>query len=149
MCRKIDSVGTGYYEYDSSATGNVEAIRNLSSLIDLTAQDWRVVVFDEIHVASKAAQSALLKLIEEGSSKTFFLFCLAGDGIVSDGISKYRMKEYQGKRLQDRLGVVQTKGLVAKGKQKVVEVLTRKGRFVATLDHVVERFDGIRLVLIQ
>jgi len=63
ICKKIDSVGTGYYEYDSSITGNVESIRNLSSLIDFTVSDWRTIVFDEIHVASKQAQAALLKLL--------------------------------------------------------------------------------------
>lgn len=102
VCRKIDSVGTGYYEYDSSITGNVESIRNMSSMIDLTVSDWRAIVFDEIHVASKQAQSALLKLIEEGSPKTFFIFVTtAPDKVLKTIHSRSLPVEFNAIQLDD------------------------------------------------
>lgn len=36
---------------------------------------YRVIVFDEMQMASKEAQSALLKPLDEASSDTFFVFC--------------------------------------------------------------------------
>lgn len=73
-CKEFDSTSGRYIEYDSSVTGNVQTIKDLKSTIDYVTDTWRVIVFDEIHVASAKAQSALLKLIEEGPNKTFFLF---------------------------------------------------------------------------
>ena len=74
-CKTFDKVNADYLEYDSSTTGNVETIRGMQNIFDQITDNYRVIVFDEIHVASSKAQSALLKIIEEGASKTFYLFC--------------------------------------------------------------------------
>jgi len=65
-----------YEEYDSAVVGNVDKIRELRDTFHLTlSNSWKIVVFDEIHLASRQAQSALLKVIEEAPTKVMFLFC--------------------------------------------------------------------------
>jgi len=65
-----------YYEYDSTVIGNVEGIKNLRDAFGAGFGDyWKVVVFDEVHAVSSQAQTALLKILEEVSSKTFFVMC--------------------------------------------------------------------------
>jgi len=66
-----------YQEYDSSDVGSVDAIRGLKEefLTGSAIATWKVVVFDEWHLASRQAQSALLKLLEDLPPKIFVLFC--------------------------------------------------------------------------
>ena len=64
-----------YLEFDSSVVGNVERIRDLQQQLSyVPSKGRRLVVFDEIHAASNAAQNAMLKMIEEGIPNTIFLF---------------------------------------------------------------------------
>ena len=63
-----------YYEYDSSMIGNVETIRNLRDTFSYSrSTGYKVIVIDEIQVSSKQSQSALLKVLEEAPSNTFFV----------------------------------------------------------------------------
>ncbi len=65
-----------YHEYDSTVIGNVNEIRALRDSFGLGSKDfWQVVVFDEVHACSNQAQTALLKIIEEGRGRTFFISC--------------------------------------------------------------------------
>lgn len=65
-----------YSEFDSSIFGRVENIRDLYE--DLT---WvprgkkRVITFDEFHLTSRAAQSALLKLFEDAPANIYYILC--------------------------------------------------------------------------
>lgn len=61
----LDSVPF-YTEYDVTVIGAVDKIRDLRDTFYYTVPNHtRVIVFDEVHTASKAAQSALLKVLEE------------------------------------------------------------------------------------
>lgn len=80
-CLKCDTckesiLNTPYYqEYDSAMVGNVDSIRELRDTFYYTMQGgWKVIVFDEVHLCSRQAQSALLKVIEESPQGVFFLF---------------------------------------------------------------------------
>ena len=65
-----------YYEFDSTVVGNVEEIRKLRDNFSLSYGDfWRVIVLDECHSVSQAAQTALLKVLEEVKGKNFFILC--------------------------------------------------------------------------
>ena len=65
-----------YYEYDSTVIGNVETIRNLRDQFLVSYGDYyRVIVFDECHMVSGAAQNALLKVLEEAQGRVFFILC--------------------------------------------------------------------------
>lgn len=65
-----------YYEYDATVIGNVAEIRKLRDSFGVGYEDfWKVVVFDECHVVSNQAQTALLKVLEDVSDKVIFCFC--------------------------------------------------------------------------
>ena len=64
-----------YEEYDSAMVGNVDSIKELrQSFFFNNELGWKVVVFDEAHLMSKTAQSALLKVLEEVTDNIFFVF---------------------------------------------------------------------------
>lgn len=65
---------TFYAEYDSAIVGNVDRIKELRDTFLYTVTDgYKVIVLDEIHLASKASQSALLKVLEEAPNRIFFV----------------------------------------------------------------------------
>lgn len=74
-CLNWDKLSNRYIEYDSSMVGNVGQIRELKPVFEMVTDFYRVIVLDEAHLISRQAQSALLKVIEEGSPKTFFVLC--------------------------------------------------------------------------
>jgi DNA polymerase-3 subunit gamma/tau len=63
--------------YDCGAFGSAEDIKQIREDIILNSSltRYQVVVLDEFHVASKQAQSSLLKVLEEIRSNTFVLIC--------------------------------------------------------------------------
>lgn len=65
-----------YYEFDSTVVGNVEAIKGLRDMFTMNyGEYWRVIVFDEVHAVSTAAQTALLKILEEAEGRNIFIMC--------------------------------------------------------------------------
>ena len=65
-----------YYEFDSTVVGNVEEIRRLRDMFTISyGEYWRVIVFDEVHAVSTAAQTALLKMLEEAQGNNLFIMC--------------------------------------------------------------------------
>ena len=65
-----------YYEFDSTVVGNVEEIRRLRDTFTINYGDyWRIIVFDEVHAVSNAAQTALLKILEEAEGRNIFIMC--------------------------------------------------------------------------
>lgn len=75
-CEEDIQISPFYAEYDSAVVGNVESIREQRDTFYYSISNgYRVIVFDECHLASKTAQSALLKVIEEAPNRVFFLFC--------------------------------------------------------------------------
>lgn len=65
-----------YYEYDSTVIGNIETIRQMRDQFTVSYGDYyRVIIFDECHSISNAAQNALLKVLEEAIGRTFFVMC--------------------------------------------------------------------------
>lgn len=81
--------GSPYYqEYDCGSVGSVDDVRRIKETLrlDSSLARYRVVVFDEFHAASKQAQIALLKILEELSSNTFVIFCTTEYDKVLDTI---------------------------------------------------------------
>ena len=63
-----------YVELDSAVVGNVETMRGMrDSLAFSVARGYRVVNLDETHLVSKAAQGALLKVLEESPKGVFWI----------------------------------------------------------------------------
>lgn len=77
-----------YQEYDCGMVGNVDTIREIKAqlLYTSTVVKWQVVVFDEFHMASKQAQGAFLKTLEELDGNTFVIFCTTDFDRIIDTI---------------------------------------------------------------
>ena len=77
QCRSMESASPYYMEFDCGVSGSVEKIREIRQmmLLDSTMAKYRVVVFDEFHMASAEAQSSMLKVFEEMPSRTFVVMC--------------------------------------------------------------------------
>lgn len=74
-CLKWGDVSNRYIEYDSSMVGNVQQIKELRPLFEMYTDYYRVITLDEAQLISRQAQAALLKVLEEGNPKTFFVLC--------------------------------------------------------------------------
>ena len=75
-CQESIESSPYYAEYDAAVVGNVETIRELRDTFYYhVSGGYKVIVLDECHLASRQAQSALLKVIEEAPHRVFFLFC--------------------------------------------------------------------------
>lgn len=82
---KMDDRRRAYLdEYDSSVAGNPETMREIRDSLFMTSSlaAWRVVVFDEFHLATRQAQSMLLKILEEIPPNLFFCFCTTDLGKI-------------------------------------------------------------------
>lgn len=79
---------TWFNEMDSSVVGNVDFMRNFQDVLYMKGDSsyYRVYVFDEVQLASKQAQGALLKVIEEADADVFFIFCTTDIDQVKDTI---------------------------------------------------------------
>lgn len=61
-------------EIDAASNGGVEEIRKLRSLVQYASTgNYRVVILDEVHSASKEAFNSLLKVLEEPPERTIFM----------------------------------------------------------------------------
>lgn len=65
-----------YSEYDSAIVGNVKDIKELRNTFYFGyTKGYKVIVLDEVHLISKQAQGALLKVIEEPEPNVFYILC--------------------------------------------------------------------------
>jgi len=74
-CKNIQS-GTSQcvLEYDAASHSGVDDAREFEELVSFSASGaYRVIILDECHMLTKAAQSVLLKLLEEPREKTLFV----------------------------------------------------------------------------
>jgi DNA polymerase-3 subunit gamma/tau len=62
-------------EINASSDNGVDMARYLEEMCGNATPVNRVWILDEFHNSTKAAQNALLKLLEEGSDKDFFFLC--------------------------------------------------------------------------
>lgn len=65
---------TDFHEYNSSNTRGIDTIREISNQARMSPMDGKIkmFLFDECHQWTKDASNAILKLLEDGPSNTFF-----------------------------------------------------------------------------
>lgn len=87
-CLEIDRMNNGYYmEYNCAHTGSVDSIRELQDSFSYSfVKGYRVIAFDELHLSSSSAQSALLQILEEAPSDLFFVLCTTDPHQILDTI---------------------------------------------------------------
>ena len=76
-CTQDPTFSTYCHEFDASDVGSKEAIEDLRDnfFSPVAGVAWRVVILDEFHLASRQAQSALLKTLEDLPARVFTVFC--------------------------------------------------------------------------
>lgn len=108
-CENCNSINKGsfiYNEYDCSTIGNVDDLEKIKQDFYYTYDNsiYRVVVFDEFHLASKQAQSSLLKVLEDPPKNIFFIFVTTDPDKILDTIkSRSLVLEYPGLTDEDIL----------------------------------------------
>jgi len=70
----LKDLSISYKEFDAGSDGQVENIRKLKNEIYYRQHKWKVIVLDEAHRASDAAQTSLLKLLEASLDNVVFIF---------------------------------------------------------------------------
>lgn len=98
-----DIADSGYYsEYDASMMGNVETVRNLRDTFYYQIPNAvRSVIVDEVHMASRQAMSALLKVFEEAPPNIKFLLCTTDADKLLPTIRSRSLEFYFGTQPQD------------------------------------------------
>lgn len=90
------NLSSSYLEFDSSAMGNVDAIRTLKDNIMYGFEGIRVIVFDESHLITKQAMSSLLTTLESLPDNLFFVFPTTElDKILNTIISRSLVLRYE------------------------------------------------------
>ena len=76
-----------YSEFDSSLVNRVDNIRDLyEDLMYVPAGRKRVITFDEFHLTTRAAQSALLKLFEDAPKNIYYVLCTTDKNAILPAI---------------------------------------------------------------
>lgn len=97
-CKSISSSTSALYmELDSAITGNVDQMRNMRDTFAFSVQSgFRVIVFDECHLVSRTAQSALLTVLEEPPKGVFFILATTNpEQLLPTIISRSLVLEYE------------------------------------------------------
>lgn len=133
FCRSNIEETPYYEEYDSSIVGSVEDIKKLREYFDYGSDNgYRVITIDEAHLLSRQAQSALLKVFEEVSSRVFFVLCTTEkDKLLQPILSR---------SMEIQLNPISDKDM----KENLVEVANRNNIEVSdeTLDLIISRSEG-------
>lgn len=108
-----------YYEFDSAVVGNVDVVRELREMFGHSySKGYKIIVYDEAHTITNAAQSALLKPLEDSNQNVFYLF-LTTD--VEKLLKTIRSRSVEIKfDLVSRHGIIQNlKNIIEKEKKQV------------------------------
>ena len=98
-----------YSEFDSSVLGRVENIRDLYEDLTWVPQGKkRVITFDEFHLTSRAAQSAMLKLFEDAPSNIYYVLCTTDkNAIIPPILSRSLSLEFRTKSKEEVINNLQ------------------------------------------
>lgn len=97
FCKMITRDSAYLIEIDSSQISTVDKMREIKDSLQIGLSDgYKVIIFDEIHLVSKASFSLLLKLLEEADSSIFYLFATTDADKLLDTIkSRSIMLEFK------------------------------------------------------
>ena len=92
-----------YSEFDSSLVNRIENIRDIYEDLTFVPKGMkRVIVFDEFHLTSRQAQSALLKLFEDVPPNIYYIICTTDkNSILPTIISRSLTLEYNTKSKEE------------------------------------------------
>lgn len=79
-------INSWYMEEDAGSNGHVDDISVLKDKVFTVIDRYKVIVLDEAHMASRHAQSSLLKLLEESPRGVIFIFVTTEVGSILNTI---------------------------------------------------------------
>lgn len=103
MAKHFGCVGMDLLEVNASNNRGIDTAREISNLISLHAAcgKSRVVILDEVHMATKDFQNALLKPMEDTPANVFFILCTTNPEGLIDPL-KNRCVKFEVKPLVDK-----------------------------------------------
>lgn len=96
-------------ELDAASNRGIDDVRNLREKVYLMPVElsWKVFIIDEVHMLTKEAFNALLKLLEEPPSQTMFILCTTDPGDIPETVLsrlvRVDFKKADNKEILDRL----------------------------------------------
>jgi len=115
-CREIDQgQAVDVQEIDAASSSRVDDVREIREIMRYRPQNsrYRVTIFDEVHMLSKAAFNALLKILEEPPNYTIFILATTDVYKVPLTILS-RCQRYDFRRLSHKLLVEHLKNVSRK-----------------------------------
>jgi DNA polymerase III subunit gamma/tau len=88
-CQEIDKMSSiDILEIDAASNRGIEDVRGLKEKAFLLPAKLKrkVLIIDEVHMLTKEAFNALLKLIEEPPTQTFFILCTTDPGKIPETV---------------------------------------------------------------
>jgi len=94
-CKEIDGgASLDVIELDGASNRGIDDVRELKDKVNLMPSKlkYKVFIFDEVHMLTKEAFNALLKLLEEPPKHTMFVLCTTEEGKIPETIMSRLMK---------------------------------------------------------
>lgn len=124
FCRANLNTVPWYLELDASQVGNVDSVRAMQDMFYPVSAYTRVIVFDEAHLISRQAQSALLKMFEDTPSGVIFILATTDPENILETIKNRSLIIYYSQKSNESIyGHVKSKfpNLKEETVKKVVE----------------------------
>ncbi len=124
IAKALNCIGLDFQEINSANFNGIDSIRGMykTSKYGSIEGGTRVVVMDEVHKITSAAQDAVLKLFEDPPKNTYFILCTTDPNSLKPTL-RGRCIELQMKLLEDNLMFRLLKSIVKKeGKKMQTEV---------------------------
>ena len=139
-CLKDFDESPFYFEYDAGMMGNTEDIKRLRETFYYgISGGYKVIVLDECHLASRQAQSVLLKVLEESPDRVFFVFCTTNVNMLLPTILS-RSQELRFEKVSDVDMRANLERIVEKEKltpgPDILEIILRKAKGHARNAHM-------------
>lgn len=122
-----------FREIDAASEGGVQDVRDIvdeSHFRAIGKSDRKVLLIDECHMLTPAAQNAFLKLLEEGSENMLFLFCTTDpDKILRTLFSRtlpFKVREIPKELIVQRLDEVCEKEKIVREPEALSLIVTVK-----------------------
>lgn len=121
-------------ELDAASNRGIDDVRNLREKVFLSPVElkWKVFIVDEVHMLTKEAFNALLKILEEPPQKTMFILCTTDPGDIPETVLsrlvRVDFKKADSQEIGERLKKI----------EKAEDLTLEEGVLLA----VIERADG-------
>lgn len=123
FCNELGVSELNLTEYNASDKNGVDDIRGIIDDMQYSVFGLRAVIFDECHMWSASAMSAILKMLEEPPKDTYFFLCTTNPEKLTQAV-KSRCETYQTRTLDERTMIKSLRNLCGReGIEVSIDVL--------------------------